>query len=625
MPEEVFLDRLASQREVEAGVETRRLELPLSRNSLFYLFLLFLILLLMLAGQTLWLQLPHHRAYLRLAKANYERIQLLRPFRGIIYDKELEPLVQNRPSFDLLLDTRDLPRQSEEKKRVLEEAALLLKIDFSALEAKILRSSFPEILLLENIPHETLILLEAKIKDLPGFFIEKNIVRDYSATDPAFSHLLGYTGRIEADDLKILEDYTVSDYLGKEGIEKAYEQVLRGNPGRIKREKDALGRSISKEEVTGPQEGKNLMLWLDSDLQQVLATSLQGALKRVGAKKGAAVALDPRSGGVLALVSLPSFDNNLFSQGISQEELEDILQNPSQPLFNRVLSGQYPTGSVIKPFMASAALQEELISPDKLIDVTQGYIEVPHQYNPDIIYRFNDWKAHGWVAMREAIAVSSNVYFYTVGGGFKEQEGLGVERIKKYLTLFGWNNPTGIDLPGEATGFLPDPEWKKEELNEAWFIGNTYHLSIGQGYLRVTPLQVAIATAALANKGQLFQPQVVKAVLDNQKNVLEERGPQIIREGFIAPENLAIVREGMREAVRYGSSVILNQLPVAVASKTGTAQTSRENRYHHWVTLFAPYEDPEIVLTILIEDVEGLQSATLPVASEVLNWWWYNR
>jgi len=228
--------------------------------------------------------------------------------------------------------------------------------------------------------------------------------------------------------------------------------------------------------------------------------------------------------------------------------------------------------------------------------------------------------------MKKAIAESCNVYFYTVGGGYENQEGLGPSRIKEYLELFGWGKKTGIDLPAEANGLIPFPDWKKEVKKENWWDGDTYNLSIGQGDIKVTPIQVAAAFVAIANKGTLYKPKVVKQIVDSEKNLIEKIRPEILRENFINPENLEIVRQGMRMAVTgegspYASSVLLNSLPVPAAAKTGTAETFRPDYYHNWVAVFAPYDDPEIVLIIMIEDVKGLQSAVLPVAKEVLRWY----
>ena len=368
-----------------------------------------------------------------------------------------------------------------------------------------------------------------------------------------------------------------------------------------------------------------MVLWLDSELQKKIEEILHKILENVGAEKAVGVALDPKTGGILALVSIPSYDNNLFSKGADQEALSNLLTDLQEPLFNLVISGLYPTGSVIKPLIASAALEEEIISPSKKID-WKGGIAIPHNYEPEITTIKQDWRIHYATDMRKAIAESCNVYFYTIGGGYENQEGLGPSRIKEYLELFGWGNKTGIDLPGEVEGLIPSVEWKKEVKKEGWWDGDTYNLSIGQGDISVTPLQVVAAFVAIANGGTLYKPKGVKQIIDSEKNIIEEISPEILRENFIDPENLQIVREGMRRAVTgegspYASAVSLNSLPIKASAKTGTAQTSRPDYFHNWITVFAPYDDPQIVLTIMIENVEGIRAATLPAAKEILNWY----
>jgi penicillin-binding protein 2 len=345
--------------------------------------------------------------------------------------------------------------------------------------------------------------------------------------------------------------------------------------------------------------------------------------EKMGAKKGAAVAMNPKTGAVLALVSYPSYDDNDFSNGISQENYSKIINDPNQPLFNRAIAAKYPTGSTIKPFEASAALQEKLISPDKQIN-DPGYILVKSQYDPTVTYRYGGVQAHGWVDMRKAIAVSSNIYFYTVGGGYGDQKGLGPARIKKYLSLFGWNNKTGVDLPGEFSGFIPDPAWKKATKGQSWYDGDTYNLSIGQSDLETTPLQVATAYCAIANGGTLYKPQIVNKIISGDgTKTIQEFQPQVARSGFIDADNLAIVREGMRDGVSasYGLSKSLNDLPVAVAAKTGTAEIGLADKYNVWSSVFAPYDDPQIVLVVTAESVNQLGAVTLPVAHQVLQYY----
>lgn len=617
-PQEILLDSLAQKKESEMGISEKKIEVPLSQKMLKVFFLVFFILILGLFGKVFQLQILEKEELLAKAGENKFIIFKIRAERGVIYDSNLNQLVSNLPIFDLICQKSELPQKAKEREKVLKEISQILKTNLEDLKMRISQAQESEILISQNLSHPELILLETKIKELPGFQVRQSSKRNYQ--EEAFSHLLGYTGKISSAELKKdPENYSIFDWVGRQGLEKSYEKILRKNPGKLKIERNALGQEISREIVKFPESGKNLVLWLDSDLQKKLSQALKNSLEKLGLKKGAAVALDPQTGGVLALVSLPNFDNNLFGQG-DQKALKNLFKDPAKPLFNRAISGQYLMGSTIKPLIAIAALEEKIISPQKKINC-QGKIVIPNPWDPENPYLYHDWKTHGPTDIKKAIAESCNVYFYTIGGGYEEQEGLGPSKIKKYLQLFGWGEKTGIDLPGEAQGLIPDPLWKEEIKGEKWWDGDTYHLSIGQGDILATPLQIAVAFSAIANGGKLLQPQVVKEILDENKNLIKKNEPKIIRENFLNPENLQIVREGMREAVIYGSSVSLADLPVKVASKTGTAQTPKPDYYHHWVTVFAPIERPQIVLTIVIEKVKGVQFAALPVAKEVLNWY----
>lgn len=633
-PNEIFLDKLAQKKEEELGISGKKLEVALSKRTFFGIYITLSILFLLLISQTFMVQVLEAKKFSRLSDDNKLRFKLSKPLRGVIYDSNGEQLVFNESSFDLVLDKRDLPSSEEQKEDLLNEVALITKQPLNNLKEIIESKKEPEVLILENIPHQVLLVLESKIAQnrLPGFQIISNPIRNYK-DGKSFSHLVGYIGKIDENEYKMLSDedqsYSRTDYIGKSGLEKSYEEILRGKPEVVKIEKDVLGNKRSESKVSDLEPGKSLILYLDASLQRKIEEVLSSVLQNVGGKKAAAVALDPKTGGVLALVSLPSFDNNLFRKGEKIEEVNKVLNNPLEPLFNRVISGKYLTGSTIKPFVALAALQEKIISPEKKIYDNLGYIEIKNQYDPNIIYRFHDWKIHGWADMRRAIAWSVNVYFYTIGGGYKDQKGLGPSRIKKYLSLFGWDQKTGIDLPGEVEGLIPDPEWKKKAFSnkedQLWYDGDTYNMSIGQGFLKITPLEVATSYAAIANGGKLLKPQVVKEIVDENKNVVERFEPKIIRENFIDSQNLQVVKEGMRQMVTDGSGTgFLDQLPEKVAAKTGTAQLGKE-RYHNWVTVFGPYEDPGIVLTVVIEDVKGVQAAALPVARDVLNWYFSER
>lgn len=606
-PHEVFLDKLAHAKEEKMGISEKKLEVPIKEKIPYMLLGLFLLLAAVLLFKIFYLQTIEAEKLYLISKNNKGGITLIAPERGIIYDRNLKKLVLNSPALDFVCDRRQFLQSDSQTLNEIENIASALDRDPEDIKKQIEQSENSKVLISENISHDKLLVLEAKINEFTGCQIEKNTIRNYVLGVP-LAHLLGYTGRINKEELDSSQNYAVNDYIGKTGLEKSYEDYLRGIPGEVE------GGEIV---VSEPEPGKNLILNIDYELQQKVYEALEKNIKNIGSKKGAAIALDPRTGAVLALVSYPSYDNNLFSKGISYEEYDKIQSDFSQPLFNRAVTAQYQTGSIIKPFTASGALQEEIISPTKKIN-DLGYISVRSRYDPNVVWTFRGIKPHGWVDMRQALAVSSNIYFYTIGGGYGDQQGLGPTRIKKYLELFGWGAKTGIDLPGELQGFIPSPEWKKQNVKESWWDGDTYNLSIGQSYLKVTPLQVAVAYSAIANKGTLYKPQIVNKIVDGP-----EFKPEVIRSNFIDVENLQIVREGMRDVVMqpYGTAISLNSLPVRVAAKTGTAETSRSGYYNTWSASFAPYENPEIVFVAVIENVEGLKAPTTTVAREVLNWY----
>lgn len=645
-PHEILLDKLAKKKDEESGDREKKIEVPLLKIILQGLLVFSLLLIVFLFIKTFQLQVLDYNNFLALAGGNKYILLKIQAERGVIYDRNLKQLVFNRPSFDLILEKNKLPLADKERTKVLKEASQVLKMDYQNLEKKITESENLQVLISDNLDHKTLIILETKIPaELPGFEIINNPIREYQE-GKNFGHLIGYTGKIQPEELKKdPQSYSITDYVGRSGVENSYEEILRKNPGRMRIERDVLGNIISQEIIQPPQSGRSIVLWLDSDLQKKTREILEKQCGQLGTGKAAIVALDPNTGGVLSMVSLPDFDNNLFQKGADPESLQDLLNDPlgSRPLFNRAIAGRgYLTGSVIKPFIASAALEENIISPEKQI-YSGNYIEIQDQYNPEKTYVYRDWKYHGWTDLRKAIADSVNIYFYTIGGGHKNQAGLGPTKIKEYLELFNWGSRTGIDLFGEGTGLVPDPEWKKtyftKKEDQIWYDGNTYYLSIGQEYVSATPLQVAVSTAAIANGGRVFQPQTVKGLIDSSTfrfdpeqagliEMIEEFKPKIIRENFIDPKNIKVVGEGMRQTVTSGTATgWLNSLPVSAAAKTGSAQTGRYDKQgnellHNWITIFAPYDNPEIVLTIMIEDVPGgVMGGTLPVAKEILEWY----
>jgi penicillin-binding protein 2 len=624
--EEIFLDAEAIHSLDDKG----KLEQPIKHRNFFLFYALIIACLLILFLRAGHLEIVKGEYYYNLAQGNRLRVYSLPAPRGIIYDHLGQPLVYNIPSFDLTVNLNDfLANPQSIQEEILEEIANLINQGESAvqikkkMEEKIAQATgqVSQLIMAKNIDRSTSLVLESLVKDWPGWRLEKNPQRQYIEAS-YFAHLLGYTGQLSPDDLEEHPDYSRNEQIGKTGLELSYESVLRGQPGQEQVEVDSSGKSQNLLAAESAQPGRGLALFIDQELQKKLYQALEKTLKRLGiSRKAAALAIDPRNGGVLALVSLPSFDNNLFAQGISLEDLVALKNDPANPFLNRVLAGQYPSGSTIKPLIAAAALEEEIINPTRQIDC-RGGLSIPNQYNPQVIYHYPDWKVHGLTDIIKAIAQSCNVYFYTIGGGYGRIEGLGVDRIKEYLQYFGLGQASQIDLFGEKEGLVPDSAWKKEKKpDEEWYLGDTYHLAIGQGDILVTPLQMTVALASIANGGILYQPQIVDKIVDLGGETVEDMPAEIIRQGFIQEENIKIVRQGMRQAVLTGSARSLADLPVEVAGKTGTAQFGSSGQAHAWFIGYAPYEEPEIILTVLIEGGgEGSQVA-LPVAKEVLEWY----
>lgn len=611
--EEIFLDSEKLKKSPES--EREKLEFPIKKGGVYFLYFLILIIFLVLLVKTVNLQIIKGAYWRNLAEENRLRSYPIKSLRGIIFDRNGQPLVSNEPSFDLTIVPTDLLKQKDKLPEILSYLAELLQEPEENIETILKENanlSIP-VIVKENIPRETALILESKFAENPAVLVEIASRRNY-IEGLYFSHVLGYAGKINKEEREKYPNYLLDDSIGKSGLELYYENILRGSYGEKLIEVDSRGKINNIFGQKEPWAGKNITLSIDGELQKKLYYEINQTLKLLGLDRAAGVALNPTNGQILALVSFPGFDNNKFIQGLSKKDFEKIVQNPSKPLFNRAISGTYPPGSTIKPLIGAAALSEKVITSDKIINCL-GSITIYHPYYPNIFYTFHDWKAHGPINITKAIADSSNVYFYTVGGGYGNINGLGIERIGQYLKQFGLGDALGIDLPGEVSGLIPNENWKRENRNEDWYIGDTYNVSIGQGDISVTPLQITLSTAIIANNGKLFKPQVVDKIDD------EQIFPQIIRNDIVNKEVLDTIRRGMREAVIYGTAKLLYDLPIKAAGKTGTAQSSGRKAPHGWFTVFAPYENPKIVLTILIENGGEGSAVAVPIAKEVLRWY----
>ncbi len=570
--------------------------------------------LIILFSRVFYLQIIKGDYYRDIAEGNRLRVQPYKSARGIIYDRNEKPLVENTPRFSLTITPADLPKDENYKKEILLKLSQILEKPLIDIESQLKNKSsfyYEPVLIDDNLEYQKALILTVESQYLPGVSLNMENRRKYLA-GREFSHLLGYEGKINPQELEEYKDeYLLNDYLGKSGVELFYEKFLKGQNGKKQIEVDSLGKEKRVVSTQPPVSGDNLVLTIDSDLQKELFT----ALKEAAVKKAAIVALNPKNGQVLALISYPDFDNNDFSQGISRENYQKLMSDEDKPLFSRAISGEYPSGSTIKLMMASAALQEGIVTYDTKVNSTGG-LRIGNWF-------FGDWKAggHGLTNVTKALADSVNTFFYYVGGGYQNFNGLGMERIYKYAELFGLNNKTGIDLPNESAGFFPTEKWKEEVKEEAWYIGDTYHVSIGQGDVLATPLQIANLTAIVANGGTFYRPYLLKKIIRPDKNEEIIIMPEIIRDNFIDLKNINIVRQGLREGVLYGSSRSLASLPIEAAGKTGTAETTKDKKPHAWFTCFAPYENPEIVITVLVENGGEGSSVALPIAKKALSWY----
>ncbi len=589
----------------------------LSHNKIKIIFSVCLFIFLLIISRLFWLQIIKGNEYNLIAKGNRIRQRIIPAERGIIYDRFGTPLVSNIANYNLYFIPADLPVN---KTYVVKQLAKILEKpqeEINTILTSVNSNSYQPVLVTNNLRHEQLIALKTIENKLPGIELNVEPQRKYIESS-GLAHLLGYVGKINQEELKDKSNkhYRFNDYIGKNGIELFYEDYLKGKDGIQEVEVNASGKTQKILNKINPQIGQDIILSIDLDLQKKITQVLSQALKKNSTAHGAsAIALDPNSGEVLAMVSLPDYDNNYFSAGILSSAYNNYLKDKNKPLFNRSIAGNYPPGSTFKPLMALAALEEGIITKNKTF-LSTGGLRIGKWFFPD-------WKygGHGRTNVIKAIAESVNTFFYYIGGGYSNFTGLGVDKIVSYAKKLYLSRKLGIDLPGEATGFLPTREWKEKVKGEPWYIGDTYHLSIGQGDILVTPLQVASYTAAIANGGILYRPHLLKIIIDSNSSKDYITPNYILAKNIASKDNIDIVRQGLRSAVLKGSARSLQYLPVASAGKTGTAQVGGQNNFHAWFTGFAPYKSPKIVLTILVENGGEGSSVSVPVFKEIIDWY----
>ncbi len=571
-----------------------------------------------------WLQVAQREYFHTLAEANRISVVPVVPNRGLILDRNGVVLAANYSAYTLEITPSKVPNVE----RAIDELSRV--IDVSARDRRRFKKLQEESKNFESLPIRTRLTEEEVARfavnryRFPGFEIKARLFRSYPQGEIA-SHAIGYIGRINEADVKRIEaadlsrNYKGTDHIGKLGIEGAYEKELHGTTGTEQVEIDAGGRAMRALARHEPISGNNLVVTLDLELQKIAEEAFQEY-------RGALVAIDPKTGEVLALVSKPGYDPNLFVDGIDPQNWDALNNSPDKPLNNRALRGQYPPGSTIKPFMALAALEYKKRSPEFAIS-DPGFYSLP-----GVAHRYRDHKkdGHGSVNLHKAIVVSCDTYFY----GLATE--LGIDSVHRFLAQYGFGQPSGIDIEGELSGLNPSQEWKQKRFKQKWYVGDTVSIGIGQGYMLTTPLQLAAATATLANNGVPVHPRLLKAV---QNSRTLETVPLVSKDGeavTVKPEHLAMVRAAMIDVARPGGTAARAgaNAGYTIAAKTGTAQVigmkqgesynekriREEHRDHALFIAFAPAEDPQLAMAILVENGGHGGSTAAPIARVVFDY-----
>lgn len=568
--------------------------------------------------------------------------------RGLIYDREGDVLADNIAAFDAVLDTQQFINDVPDQSSTLAEIQNILGLSPDDVMGLVTQSGAQDfatpIVLAENLTQNQLVNLQALSSS--SIKIESDFLRSYP-NGPTFSSVIGYTGRVTQNDLQNDPSLKNQDIVGKTGIEEYYDNALRGTAGVNVTYTNAQGGMLGEKQQSTPQIGKPLTLTIDGGLQTYFYNRMQTGLASLGRTVGLGIAMDPTTGQILGLVNLPGFDNNAFSQPAENSaEITNLLTSPDKPLFNRAINGFYNPGSTIKPLDAVAALTEGVINSTRDI-YSPGYVLVPDPYNSSTPTKYLDWQNQGTVNLASALAQSSDVYFYIVGGGSPAVTspllnnpldygitGLGPARLDEWWQKFGLGKPTGIDMPDEAAGFLPTPVWWQQKTGRPWLLGDTYNVSIGQGSLLLTPIQLIDYISAIANGGTVWRPFLNESSTPSVNENLTSLLPEIQQ-----------VQVGMRAGVATprGTAYTMHDLPFASCAKTGSAQIENNTEENALFVGYAPCDAqtgslittggssssstnaPPIAILILIENSKQGSLNAVPIAKDVLNWYYENR
>ncbi len=578
--------------DAKAGdLETK--ELPLNPFAFKAVFGVVLLLIIIFASRIFYLSVIQHDLFAKRALANInEEIPIIAP-RGVITDRFGTPLTSNQPIFSVFVNISEMVRNGEETRvaSALQNILGMQPSDFDNILAQANLTSMNGVVVARDITRDQSIAIQSL--DLNSLQVENDYKLDYQS--PAFSTVVGYVGYSSADN----------ELKGRAGLEAYYNNLLQGVNGATVISHNAVGKPQATSTIN-PKMGQNLQTTIDGPFQQFAYQDMSARLRQMGKTSGLELAVDPRNGQVLSMISFPTYDAN---------NLGPALVNSNNPLFNRVVSGTYSPGSTIKPLMATAGLTAGVITPSTTI-FSPGYLLVPNPFDPSHPTKYMDWQYQGLVDVFSALAKSSDVFFYEVGGGFGSQPGLGIQNIIGWWKKFGLGRPTGIDMYGEASGSLPNPQTFQKKSGRPWLVGDTYNVSIGQGGLLVTPLQLIDTISAIADGGIVYQPHLS----------LNELPKEILNLTSLNSE-FKLVQQGMQDVVSkpYGTAYILHDLPIQTAGKSGSAQTDWNKKVNALYVGYAPVHDPQIIIMVLVENATESTLNATPIFRDLMNWYYLNR
>jgi penicillin-binding protein 2 len=613
------------------GHDLDMVEVPLGARPVIVLGAVIACIAFVILGRVIYLNWTSGAYYAARAIDNATAAQATPAPRGIIYDAEGDPLVQNKAVFDAVLDAHLFISDPSLQSSTIAEVQSILGIPSSTVWSLLDQSEAQDfstpIELSQDISQSELVNIQA-LGTSSTIKIKSDFERSYP-NGQIFSSVVGYVGRVSQADLAKNAKLTADDFVGKMGIEEEYDTILQGTPGVDIKFTDAYGKILGEEQQSASAIGGSVHLTIDGALQTEVYDSIQQELAVLGRQVGVGLAINPQTGAVLSLVNLPGFDNNAFENPASSTaEIQDYLTSPLKPLFNRAVSGQYQPGSTIKPLDGVAALKEGVITPDREL-FSPGYLMVPDPYDPSTPTKYADWESHGYINLASALAQSSDVYFYIVGGGSPEYttpplnnpvdygvNGLGAAKLYNWWTTFGLGKPTGIDLPSEAVGFLPTPAWWSTVSTRPWSLGDTYNVSIGQGSLAVTPIQLLSYIDAIANGGKIYRPFLNASSTPAVSEDLTYLLPQIQQ-----------VQQGMLETVAdpRGTAYTMNDLPAQACAKTGSAQVQNNQEENALFVGYFPCVNPQVALLLLIENSKQGSLNAVPIAKNIFDWYYNNR